>query len=159
VGCHQDLSVGELLLPFALLGPMALEHDIDLPINVREGSATGPILLWRLFLYSWFSLWWGRWQWPEWSIEVDCVLEVPTITQGVAHLLVVRALGVEDLVQCLYSTSWHVAGLSCRGPSDLHFVSRSPVRAHVRLLISLLRCLRCNFMWPMRSYAHLSVVK
>jgi hypothetical protein len=52
VGYHQDLSVGELLLPFALLGPMALKDDIDLPINVREGATTSTILLRQLFLYN-----------------------------------------------------------------------------------------------------------
>jgi hypothetical protein len=42
MGCHQDLPVGELLLPSALLGHMAPKDDIDLPFNVREGPATTP---------------------------------------------------------------------------------------------------------------------
>jgi hypothetical protein len=29
----------------------------------------------------------------------DGVLEVPTVTKSVAHVLVVRALGVEDVIQ------------------------------------------------------------
>jgi hypothetical protein len=41
-GLPLRLPVGELLLPFALLGPMAPEDDIDLPVNAWEGVATAP---------------------------------------------------------------------------------------------------------------------
>jgi hypothetical protein len=40
----------------------------------------------------------------------DRVLEVPAISQSVAHLLVVRTLGVEDLIQRPYSAAGHTAG-------------------------------------------------
>jgi hypothetical protein len=39
----------------------------------------------------------------ERSVVPDRVLEVPAMPQGVAHLLVVRTLGVKDLVQHPYS--------------------------------------------------------
>jgi hypothetical protein len=59
-----------------------------------------------------------------------------------AHLLVVRALSVEDLVQCSYIASWHTVGPSRRGPSGVHFVSWPLVLALVQLLVPfLLWCL------------------
>jgi hypothetical protein len=44
VGCHSDLPVGELLFPLILLGPMAPENDIDLPVNAREGSTPPTVM-------------------------------------------------------------------------------------------------------------------
>jgi hypothetical protein len=44
----------------------------------------------------------------------DGVLEVPAIPQGVAHVLVVRTLGVEDFIQCSYPSSGCAAGSSDR---------------------------------------------
>jgi hypothetical protein len=35
--------------------------------------------------------------------------------QGMAHVLVVRALGVVDLIQRSYVASWHAAGPTHRG--------------------------------------------
>jgi hypothetical protein len=60
VGCHQDLPIGELLLPFVLLGPMASKDDIDLSVNAWEVSTTAPTLLQRLILLDRFFSWWGR---------------------------------------------------------------------------------------------------
>jgi hypothetical protein len=34
MGCHQDLPIGDLLLPFVLLGPMASKANINLHVNV-----------------------------------------------------------------------------------------------------------------------------
>jgi hypothetical protein len=42
----------------------------------------------------------------------DRVLEIPIVLQGVVHLLVVWALGVEDLVHCSYIALWRAMGLS-----------------------------------------------
>jgi hypothetical protein len=42
VGCHQDLPVGELLLPFVLLGPVASEDNIArawLPASRKTNSS------------------------------------------------------------------------------------------------------------------------
>ena len=46
----------------------------------------------------------------EWSAKPDRVFEISKVLQGLLHVLVVWALGVEDLVQSPYST----AGV-CRG--------------------------------------------
>jgi hypothetical protein len=59
VGCHQDLPIGELLLPLVLLRLVALEDDVDLPVNAQEGSATAPALLLRLALLGRISSRWG----------------------------------------------------------------------------------------------------
>jgi hypothetical protein len=54
-GLPLRLPVGELLLPFALLGPMAPEDDIDLLVNAWEGVTTAPpiaaIVLVRFILF------------------------------------------------------------------------------------------------------------
>jgi hypothetical protein len=39
----------------------------------------------------------GRWQWLEQSAVPDGVFEIPAVPQGVPHVLVIRALGIEDL--------------------------------------------------------------
>ena len=36
----------------------------------------------------------------------DGVFEIPVVPQGVPHVLVVQALGVEDLIQCPYLSMW-----------------------------------------------------
>jgi hypothetical protein len=57
----------------------------------------------------------------------------------------VRALGVDDLVQCSYVASWHAAGLSRRGPSGVHFFSEPLVLVLVLLLVpTLLWCRGCR---------------
>jgi hypothetical protein len=39
VGCHQDLSIDKLLLPFALLGPMTpVVHLFSNPVNQEQGN-------------------------------------------------------------------------------------------------------------------------
>jgi hypothetical protein len=42
----------------------------------------------------------------------DGVLEVPAVPKGVAHVLVIRELGVEDFIQCPYPSTGRTAGLS-----------------------------------------------
>jgi hypothetical protein len=60
----------------------------------------------------------------------------------VAHLLVVHALGVEDLVQCSYIASWRAAEPSRTGPGGMHFVFGPLVQMLVMLLVPfLLWCL------------------
>jgi hypothetical protein len=41
---------------------------------------------------------WRWWEWLKWSAMVDRVLEVPAVTQGVAHLLVVQTLAIENFI-------------------------------------------------------------
>jgi hypothetical protein len=63
----------------------------------------------------------------------------------VAHLLVVRALDDNDLIQRLYVASWHAAGPSRLGPNITHLISRPLVLALVRLLVPfLLRRMGCR---------------
>jgi hypothetical protein len=60
-GCHQYLSVIELLLPFVLLRPVSSEDDVDLPVDARECSTSFPFLLLRPLRLAGPSSWWGRW--------------------------------------------------------------------------------------------------
>jgi hypothetical protein len=67
----------------------------------------------------------------ERSAMPDEVLEVPTISLSVAHLLVIHALGVEDLIQCPYLAIGRNIGPSSRRPYGVHFFSRPLVAALV----------------------------
>jgi hypothetical protein len=71
---------------------MSAEDDFDFSIDARERSASSPLLLLRLSRFSRSSSWWGRWQRLEGSTVPHGVPE------GVAHVFVVRALGVEKVV-------------------------------------------------------------
>jgi hypothetical protein len=75
---------------------MAPEDNIDLPIDVREGTATTPPCWCGCSCLVGSPR--GGGQRFEWLAMADRVLEIPVNLQGVVHLLVVRALGVEDLV-------------------------------------------------------------
>jgi hypothetical protein len=77
---------------------MSAEDDVDFSVDARERSASSPILLLRLSRFSGSSLWWGRWQRLEGSTVPNGVLEVSAVLEGVAHVLVVRVLGVEDVI-------------------------------------------------------------
>jgi hypothetical protein len=52
----------------------------------------------------------------------DRVFEVSIIPQGVSHVLAIWALGVEDLIQCPYTTAGCAAGSSCGWPGGVHFL-------------------------------------
>jgi hypothetical protein len=110
-GRHQYLTVVELLLPLALLRPVSAEDDVDFSIDVRECSASSPFLLLGLSRFSGSSSWWGRWQRLEGSAVPDGVLEVSVVPKGVVHVLVVRTLGVEDVVQCLFASAGCPSGM------------------------------------------------
>jgi hypothetical protein len=97
-GHHQYLTVVELLLPLALLRPVSAEDDVDFSVDAGECSASSPFLLLRLSRFSGSSSWWGRWQRLEGSAVPNIVLEVSVVPEGVAHVLVVRTLSVEDVV-------------------------------------------------------------
>jgi hypothetical protein len=90
--------VVELLLPLTFLRSMPAKDDVDFSIDVRERSASSPLMLLRLSRFSRSSSWWGRWQRLEWSVVPHGVLEVSAVPKGVVHVFVVRALGVEDVV-------------------------------------------------------------
>jgi hypothetical protein len=53
----------------------------------------------------------------------DRVFEVYTVPQGVAHVLVIRTLGVEDLIQCLHSSARCTSGSSGRWPGGVHLLA------------------------------------
>jgi hypothetical protein len=103
-GFHQYLTVVELLLPLALLRPVSAEDDVDFSVDAGECYASSPFLLLRLSRFSGSSSWWGRRQRLEWSAVPDRVLEVPAVPKGVAHVLVVRTLGIKDVVQCSFAS-------------------------------------------------------
>lgn len=121
---------------------MASKDDIDLHVNARESLATSPLLL-RLLL--WKGLIPSRWWWRERlkrAAVAGRVFEVPTVTQSVAHLLVVQTLAIEDFVQCPYVVvSRCTASSGYRWPHDMYFISWPLVLGIVRLRVPLLRCL------------------
>jgi hypothetical protein len=63
------------------------------------------------------------------------VFEIPAVPQGVPHILVIRALGIEDLVQCSYPSAGCAAGSSGRWPDGVHLLVGSLLPAFVLLLV------------------------
>jgi hypothetical protein len=63
------------------------------------------------------------------------MFEVSAVPQGVVHVLVVRTLGVEDFIQCLYSSAGRAAGLSGWWPSGMYLLARPFLPALVQLLV------------------------
>jgi hypothetical protein len=68
----------------------------------------------------------------------DKVLNVLVVSYSVAHILVVWALGVEDLIQCPNSTTWCVAGPSTQWPSGMHLFPGPLVTTLFWLLVHVL---------------------
>jgi hypothetical protein len=64
-----------------------------------------PFLLLRLSRFSGSSSWWGRRQRLEGSAVPDGVLEVSAVPKGVAHVLMVRTLGIKDVIQCSFGST------------------------------------------------------
>jgi hypothetical protein len=77
---------------------MSTENDVDFSVDTREGSTSPLLLLLGLSRFSRSSSWWGRRQRLEVSVVPHGMLEVCAVLEGVAHVLVVRALSVEDVV-------------------------------------------------------------
>jgi hypothetical protein len=75
----------------------------------------------------------------------DGVLEVPAVPKGVAHVLVVRALGVEDVVQRAFASARSSSGARGRWSGGVHFFARPLLPAFVGLLVRVAswRC-RCG---------------
>jgi hypothetical protein len=67
----------------------------------------------------------------------DEMFDVSIVPLGVAHVLVVRTLGVKDFIQCLYSSVGYAAGPSGRWPSGMHLFARPFLPALVRLLVDV----------------------
>jgi hypothetical protein len=81
----------------------------------------------------------------EGSVVPDGVLEVSTVSKGVAHVLVVRALGVEDFVQRVFASTRSSSGARGRWSGGVDFFARSLLPTLVGLLIRV--TLRCRWCW------------
>jgi hypothetical protein len=134
-GRHQYLTVVKLLLPLALLRPVSAEDDVDFSVDAGESSASSPFLLLRLSWFSGSSSWRGRWQRSEGSAVPDGVLEVSAVLKGVAHVLVVRTLGIEDVVQCLLASTGCPSDMRDGWSDDVNLVARPLLPTLVWLLV------------------------
>jgi hypothetical protein len=65
----------------------------------------------------------------------DGVLEVPAVPKGVAHVLVVRALGVEDVIQRAFASARSSPDARGGWSSGMHFFVRPLLPAFVGLLV------------------------
>jgi hypothetical protein len=81
----------------------------------------------------------------EGSTVTDGVLEVPAVLKSVAHVLVVRALGVEDVVQRALASARSSPGARGWWSGGVYFFARSFLPAFVGLLVRVAswRC-RCG---------------
>jgi hypothetical protein len=114
---------------------MSAEDDVDFSIDARECSTSSPFLLLGLPRFSGSSSWWGRWQRLEGSTVPDGVLEVSAVPEGVAHVLVVQTLGVEDVVQCLFTSAGCPSGTRDGWSDDVDFFARPLLPTLVGLLV------------------------
>jgi hypothetical protein len=71
----------------------------------------------------------------EGSAIPDGVLEVSTVLEGMTHILVVWALGVEDVVQHSFASTGCPSGMRDRWSSDMDFFTRPLLPALVSLLV------------------------
>jgi hypothetical protein len=77
------------------------------------------------------------------------VLEVSTVPEGVAHVLVVRALGVEDVVQLAFASTRSSSGTRGRRSGGVDLFTRPLLPAFVGLLVRVVsRCCRCRLCSP-----------
>jgi hypothetical protein len=73
------------------------------------------------------------------------MLEVSTVLEGVAHVLVVQALGVEDVVQCVFASARSSSGARGGRSSGMDLFTRPLLPAFVGLLVLVTsRCCRCG---------------
>ena len=80
------------------------------------------------------------------SAVSDRMLEVPAVTKSVAHVLVVRALGVEDVVQRVFASARSSSSARGRWSGSVHFFARPLLPAFVGLLVRVASwCCRCGF--------------
>jgi hypothetical protein len=77
------------------------------------------------------------------------MLEVSAVPQGVAHVLLVRALGIEDVVQCPLASTGCPSD-TCDGWSgDMDLLTRPLFPMYVGLLVRVApRCWWCRFCSP-----------
>jgi hypothetical protein len=67
----------------------------------------------------------------------DGVLEVSAVPKGVAHVLVVRALGVKDVVQRAFASTRSSSGTRGRWSGGVNFFARPLLPAFVGLLVRI----------------------
>ena len=85
----------------------------------------------------------------EGSAVPDEVLEVPAVTKSVAHVLVVWALGVEDVVPCAFASARSSSGARGRWSGGVHFFARPLLPAFVGLLVRVASwCCWCGLCSP-----------
>jgi hypothetical protein len=88
----------------------------------------------------------------EGSAIPDGVLEVSAVLEGVAHIFVVRALGVEDVVQYSFASAGCPSGTRDGWSSGVDLFTRPLLPALVGLLVYVMRGAdRAGFIPPMRS--------
>jgi hypothetical protein len=63
------------------------------------------------------------------------VLEVYAVPEGMTHILVVRALGIEDVVQCSFASTGCPSGTRDGWSSGMDFFARPLLLALVGLLV------------------------
>jgi hypothetical protein len=63
------------------------------------------------------------------------MLEISTVPQGVAHILVIRALGIEDVIQCPLASTGCPSCTSDGWSSGMDLLTRSLLPTLVRLLV------------------------
>jgi hypothetical protein len=81
----------------------------------------------------------------EGSSVPDGVLEVSAVTKSVAHVLVVRALGVEDVVQRAFASARSSSGARGRWSDGVYFFTRPLLPAFVGRLVCVASwCRRCG---------------
>jgi hypothetical protein len=74
------------------------------------------------------------------------MLEVSAVPEGVAHVLVVRALGVEDVVQRAFASTRSSSGARGGRSGGVDLFTRPLLPAFVGLLVRVTsRCCRCGF--------------
>jgi hypothetical protein len=81
----------------------------------------------------------------EGSVVPDGVLKVPAVPKSVAHVLVVRALGVEDVVQRALASTRSSPGARGWWSGGVYLFARSLLPAFVGLLVRVASwCCRCG---------------
>jgi hypothetical protein len=79
----------------------------------------------------------------------DGVLEVSAVPKGVVHVLVIRALGIEDVVQCAFASTRSSLGARGRWSGGVHFFARPLLPAFVGLQVRVASwCCRCGLRSP-----------
>jgi hypothetical protein len=81
----------------------------------------------------------------EGSAVLDGVLEFSAVSEGVVHVLMVRTLGVEDVVQCTFASAGCPSGTRGGWSGGVDFFARPLLPTLVGLLVRVASwCRRCR---------------